>query len=38
MLLDPKTLLYALLGGILPAVLWLWFWLKEDSKNRNRVV
>ncbi|MEK9167882.1 MAG: PrsW family glutamic-type intramembrane protease [Patescibacteria group bacterium] len=33
MLLDPKTLLYALLGGILPAVLWLWFWLKEDSKK-----
>ena len=24
-------LLLALLGGILPALLWLWFWLKEDS-------
>jgi len=33
MILAPETLLYALLGGILPAVLWLWFWLKEDSKR-----
>ncbi len=31
--LEPKTLLYALMGGILPAVLWLWFWLKEDSRK-----
>jgi len=27
------TLLYAMLGGILPALLWLWFFLKEDSKR-----
>lgn len=25
------TLFLALLGGILPALLWLWFWLKEDK-------
>lgn len=25
------TILFSLLGGILPALLWLWFWLKEDS-------
>lgn len=31
--LDPKLLFYALLGGILPAILWLWFWLKEDSER-----
>jgi len=31
--IDPKTLLYALMGGILPAILWLWFWLKEDSRK-----
>ncbi len=24
------NILFALLGGILPALLWLWFWLKED--------
>ena len=23
-------LLFALIGGVLPALLWLWFWLKED--------
>lgn len=24
------TVLVSLLGGVLPALLWLWFWLKED--------
>ncbi len=24
------NILFALMGGILPALLWLWFWLKED--------
>jgi len=33
MSLDPQIFLYALLGGILPAILWLWFWLKEDAKK-----
>jgi protease PrsW len=28
-----QTLTFALLGGILPALLWLWFWLKEDKKR-----
>lgn len=27
------TLLYALLGGILPALLWLLFWLREDRRR-----
>lgn len=27
---SPNTLLFALLGGILPALFWLWFWLRED--------
>jgi RsiW-degrading membrane proteinase PrsW (M82 family) len=30
---NPKTLGLALLGGIIPSLLWLWFWLKEDEKN-----
>lgn len=30
---TPQVLFYALLGGILPTLLWLWFWLKEDLKN-----
>lgn len=29
--MSSQTLFYALLGGILPALLWLWFWLKEDK-------
>lgn len=28
--LTANTVFIALLGGILPAVFWLWFWLKED--------
>lgn len=28
-----NTIFYALAGGILPALLWLWFWLREDNKN-----
>lgn len=28
--MDYKILLPSLLGGILPALLWLWFWLRED--------
>lgn len=31
--IDPLTLLYILLGGFLPALLWLWFWLKEDRAH-----
>jgi RsiW-degrading membrane proteinase PrsW (M82 family) len=30
--MDGNTaFLYALVAGILPALLWLWFWLKEDN-------
>ncbi len=28
---DPYTLVLVLSGGIFPALIWLWFWLKEDS-------
>lgn len=27
---SPETIFLALSGGILPALLWLWFWLQED--------
>ncbi|MBP9749377.1 MAG: PrsW family intramembrane metalloprotease [Candidatus Pacebacteria bacterium] len=30
---QSTTLLYAFLGGLLPALIWLWFFLKEDSKR-----
>lgn len=29
----PEVIFYAFLGGLLPAVLWLWFWLREDSAH-----
>ena len=32
-MVDLKTIVIAILGGLLPALLWLWFWLKEDKKN-----
>lgn len=30
---NPKTLGLALLLGIIPSLLWLWFWLREDKKS-----
>ena len=30
---DPKILGLAFLGGIVPTLFWLWFWLREDRKN-----
>ncbi len=36
--LTPENLSYALLGGVLPPLLWLWFWLKEDRHPEPRKV
>jgi RsiW-degrading membrane proteinase PrsW (M82 family) len=33
MINDPKVLILAMVGGIIPSLLWLWFWLKEDKKK-----
>jgi len=30
-MISLQTVLFAFLGGLLPALLWLWFWLKEDK-------
>ncbi len=30
---DPKILGLAFLGGIVPSLAWLWFWLKEDREK-----
>ncbi|MFA6000375.1 MAG: PrsW family intramembrane metalloprotease [Candidatus Paceibacterota bacterium] len=30
---DPKNLAIALVSGIIPSLIWLWFWLKEDQKR-----
>lgn len=32
-MINLETTVYALLGGILPALVWLAFWLREDYKN-----
>jgi len=29
---ELPTLIYAFLGGLLPALVWLYFWLKEDAR------
>ncbi len=31
--MTANTLIYALLGGILPALIWLLFWLREDKAH-----
>lgn len=28
-----ETLFFALVGGILPTAMWLWFWMSEDSEH-----
>ena len=28
-----ETIIYAFFAGLLPALIWLWFWLHEDKKN-----
>src|SRR3989344_3291525 len=33
MKLEAQALFFALSGGVLPAILWLLFWLKEDSTD-----
>ncbi len=33
MIKDTKTLGLAIIGGIIPSLLWLWFWLKEDEEK-----
>ncbi|NCN07961.1 PrsW family intramembrane metalloprotease [Candidatus Parcubacteria bacterium] len=32
-MLDIQTIIYALIGGVIPAFIWLAFWLYEDYKN-----
>jgi len=32
-MISLETALYAFLGGLLPALLWLWFFLREDKKR-----
>lgn len=33
--LDLNTIGFALLGGVTPALLWIWFWLREDKDSHE---
>jgi RsiW-degrading membrane proteinase PrsW (M82 family) len=33
---DPNILIVSFLGGLAPALLWLWFWLKQDTHPEPR--
>ncbi len=38
---TTSALFYSLMGGILPALFWLWFWIREDKLNpepRGRIM
>lgn len=30
---DPKILILAFLGGMVPSLVWLWFWVREEQKK-----
>lgn len=32
-MISASSVFFAFLGGVLPAVLWLWFWLREDKAH-----
>jgi RsiW-degrading membrane proteinase PrsW (M82 family) len=38
LLLNPKTLLLAILSGAIPAIFWLWFWLKEEDAEEREPI
>lgn len=33
--ISAQSFLYALLGGMVPTFLWLWFWLNEESEHKK---
>jgi RsiW-degrading membrane proteinase PrsW (M82 family) len=38
LLQEPKTLILAILSGVVPAIFWLWFWLRqEDREDREPI-
>ena len=32
-MLSVQTIIFAFLGGLAPALIWLFFWLREDKKH-----
>lgn len=33
-LIEPKNLIIAIISGAVPAILWLWFWLKQEDSEK----
>ncbi len=33
MINDPKIIILSLVAGVIPSLIWLWFWLKEDEQK-----
>lgn len=31
--ISITTLIFAFIGGFLPTLIWLWYWIKQDSRN-----
>lgn len=34
-MLTSTTVIYAFFAGIIPALIWLWFWLREDAEHKE---
>ena len=35
---NPQILVFAFLGGIIPSLLWLWFWLREEEGSESNAL
>jgi RsiW-degrading membrane proteinase PrsW (M82 family) len=35
---NPQILVFSLLGGIIPSLLWLWFWLREEEGSESNAL
>jgi len=38
LLQEPKTLLLAIISGAIPAIFWLWFWLRQEDNDEPEPV
>lgn len=35
LLQEPKVIILAIISGVIPAIFWLWFWLREDADEKE---
>jgi RsiW-degrading membrane proteinase PrsW (M82 family) len=38
LLKDAKAIIIAILSGVIPAIIWLWFWLKEEDAEEREPI